>query len=169
VKVLESVRGVRIFVNISGPSLGDDELLAFIEHRILNAQIETGTLAFEITESAAVTDLAAAQNWISKLKDLGCLFALDDFGVGFSSFSYLRALSADYVKIDKSFVTDLDVNPTNRALVLAVKTVAQTLGKEVIAEGVENEAHASALREIGVELGQGYAWGSPRANLPSGA
>ncbi len=167
VKVLESLGGVRIFVNISGESLGDDELLAFIERRIVDSHIPSGMLAFEITESAAVTDLTAAQNWIRKLKDLGCLFALDDFGVGFSSFSYLRALSADYVKIDKSFVTDLDVNPTNRALVLAVKTVAQTLGKEVIAEGVENEAHASVLREIGVELGQGYAWGSPRATLPS--
>ncbi|HEX7193090.1 MAG TPA: EAL domain-containing protein [Thermoanaerobaculia bacterium] len=166
-KVLESVGGVRIFVNISGASLCDDALLAFIERRIADSHIPPGRLAFEITESAAVTDLAAAQNWISKLKDLGCLFALDDFGVGFSSFSYLRALSADYVKIDKSFVADLDVNPTNRALVLAVKTVAQTLGKEVIAEGVENEAHATALREIGVELGQGYKWGSPRASLPA--
>lgn len=167
VKVLPSLHGVRIFVNISGASLGDDDLLAFIERRILESRIPAGQLAFEITESAAVTDLAAAQNWISKLKKLGCLFALDDFGVGFSSFSYLRAIAADYVKIDKSFVMDLDINPTNRALVLAVKTVAQTLGKEVIAEGVENEAHASVLREIGVELGQGYKWGSPDAHLPS--
>ena len=156
---------VRVFVNISGASLGDDSLLEFIERRIRESHLLPGRLAFEITESAAVTDLASAQNWIRKLKDLGCLFALDDFGVGFSSFSYLRALSADYVKIDKSFVMDLDVNPTNRALVLAVKTVAETLGKAVIAEGVENEAHAVVLREIGIELGQGYKWGSPQEQL----
>ena len=166
VRVLEQLGGVRIFVNISGESLGDDELLAFIERRIVDSHIPAGMLAFEITESAAVTDLSAAQNWIRKLKDLGCLFALDDFGVGFSSFSYLRALSADYVKIDKSFVTDLDVNPTNRALVLAVKTVAQTLGKEVIAEGVENEAHASVLREIGVELGRATPGAPPAPPCP---
>jgi diguanylate cyclase (GGDEF)-like protein/PAS domain S-box-containing protein len=151
----------RIFVNISGASLGDPDLLAFIERQITDSCIAPGRLAFEITESAAIRDLAVAQSWIHKLKDLGCLFAIDDFGVGFSSFSYLRALSADYVKIDRSFVSDVDTNPTNRALVLAVMTVAQTLGKEVIAEGVETGAHAAVLLELGIELAQGYHWGVP--------
>jgi diguanylate cyclase (GGDEF)-like protein/PAS domain S-box-containing protein len=161
-RVLSSMnRPVRIFVNISGASLGDAELLAFIEQSITRSGIAAGRLAFEITESAAIRDLAIAQSWIRQLKDLGCLFAIDDFGVGFSSFSYLRALSADYVKIDRSFVTDVDTNPTNRALVQAVMTVAQTLGKEVIAEGVETDAHAAVLLELGIELAQGYRWGVP--------
>ena len=155
----------RIFVNVSGASLGDAALLEFIEERIVAAKLPPGRLAFEITESAAIRDLTAAQSWIRKLKDRGCLFAIDDFGVGFSSFSYLRALSADYVKIDRSFVSDVDVNPTNRALVRAVMTVAQTLGKEVIAEGVETDAHAATLIELGVELAQGYRWGVPLVDL----
>lgn len=156
---------VRVFVNLSGSSLCDDALLEFIEQRIRQAEIAPGQIAFEITESTAVTDLATAQNWIRKLKDLGCLFALDDFGVGFSSFSYLRAISADYVKLDRSFVSDVHANATSRALVRAVKAVANTLGKEVIAEGVETEEHAEALRELGIELGQGYRWGQPQADL----
>jgi diguanylate cyclase (GGDEF)-like protein/PAS domain S-box-containing protein len=159
--VLGRVAHARIFVNLSGVSLNDATLLEFIEKRVIETGIEPGRLAFEITESVAVTDLSTAQGWIRRLKSLGCLFALDDFGVGFSSFSYLRALSADYVKIDRSFVTDLDTNPTNRALVLAVKTVAETLGKEVIAEGVETDAHAEVLRELGIHLAQGYRWGHP--------
>ncbi|HXH95120.1 MAG TPA: EAL domain-containing protein, partial [Thermoanaerobaculia bacterium] len=100
-------------------------------------------------------------NWIRRLKDLGCLIALDDFGAGFSSFGYLQALAVDYIKIDRTFVHDLDTNATNRALVQAVNTVARTLGKEVIAEGVECEAHADALRAIGIEHGQGFHWGIP--------
>lgn len=164
-RVLETSQTSRIFVNVSGASLGDADLLAFIERKIVESGIAPGRLAFEITESAAIRDLAVAQNWIRRLKDLGCLFAIDDFGVGFSSFSYLRALSADYVKIDRSFVSDVDTNPTNRALVQAVMTVAQTLGKEVIAEGVETEAHAAVLLELGIQLAQGYRWGVPIREL----
>jgi len=108
-----------------------------------------------------VADLASARNWIHRLKQLGCLFALDDFGVGFSSLGYLRALAVDYVKIDRTFIRDLDTNPTNRALVQAVNAVAHTLGKEVIAEGVETAAHAAVLLELGVEHGQGFHWGHP--------
>lgn len=155
----------RVFVNISGASLGDRDLLAYIEGRIVEERIPAGTLAFEITESAAIRDITIAQSWIRKLKTLGCLFAIDDFGVGFSSFAYLRALSADYVKIDRSFVTDVDTNPTNRALVQAVMTVAQTLGKEVIAEGVETDEHARVLIELGIELAQGFRWGVPQTDL----
>jgi EAL domain-containing protein (putative c-di-GMP-specific phosphodiesterase class I) len=154
-----------VFVNVSGASLGDADLLSYIERRIIAERIPPGTLAFEITESAAIRDLAIAQTWIRKLKTLGCLFAIDDFGVGFSSFAYLRALSADYVKIDRSFVSDVDTNPTNRALVQAVMTVAQTLGKEVIAEGVETDEHARVLIELGIELAQGFRWGVPQTDL----
>jgi len=152
---------VRIFANLSATSINDESLLRYIEQRIVESKIEPGRLAFEITESAAVADLASARNWIHRLKQLGCLFALDDFGVGFSSLGYLRALAVDYVKIDRTFIRDLDTNPTNRALVQAVNTVAHTLGKEVIAEGVETAAHAAVLLELGVEHGQGFHWGHP--------
>ena len=157
---------LRIFANLSAASLNDEELLSYIEERLHAAALEPGRLSFEITESAAVADFATARNWIRRLKELGCLFALDDFGVGFSSLGYLRALAVDYVKIDRTFIRDVDTNMTNRALVQAVNTVAHTLGKEVIAEGVETEAHASVLREIGVEHGQGFLIGRGTAVLP---
>lgn len=161
VRILESEQTLRVFMNLSARSLNDEPLLEHIEKRLRTSSLEPGRLSFEITETAAVADLASARNWIRRLKELGCLIALDDFGVGFSSFGYLRALAVDYVKIDRTFVRDLDTNTTNRALVQAVSTVARTLGKEVIAEGVECEAHADALREIGVEHGQGFHLGEP--------
>ena len=161
VRILESEASLRIFMNLSARSLNDEPLLQHIEERLRISSIEPGRLSFEITETAAVADLASARNWIRRLKDLGCLIALDDFGAGFSSFGYLQALAVDYIKIDRTFVHDLDTNATNRALVQAVNTVARTLGKEVIAEGVECEAHADALRAIGIEHGQGFHWGIP--------
>jgi len=159
---------LRIFANLSGASLNDEELLQYIEEQIRSSGIPPGQLAFEITESVAVNDFATARNWIHRLKELGCVFALDDFGIGFSSLGYLRALAVDYIKIDRTFIRDVDTNPTNRALVQAVNTVAHTLGKEVIAEGVESEAHAAVLREIGVEHGQGYHWGLPAVEIRDG-
>lgn len=159
---------LRIFVNLSACSLADESLLDHIATRLGELGIAPGQLAFEITEATAITDVASAQNWIRRVKDLGCLFALDDFGVGFASLAYLRALSVDFVKIDRSFVTDVHVDATSRALVQAVKTVALTLGKVVIAEGVEHEAHAAVLREIGIEHGQGFHWGKPSASLQQG-
>ena len=156
---------VRIFANLSAASIGDEALLAHVEERIRRSGIVPGRLAFEITESTAVRDFASARNWIRRMKELGCLFALDDFGSGFSSFAYLRALSVDYVKIDRSFIGDLDTNPTTRALVQAVNTVAHTLGKEVIAEGVETAVHAELLRQLGIEHGQGFHWGEPKADI----
>jgi diguanylate cyclase (GGDEF)-like protein/PAS domain S-box-containing protein len=166
VRILEGRPSLRIFANLSGASLNDAELLSYIENRLRSCRVPPGRLAFEITESAAVSDLASARNWIRRLKELGCLFALDDFGVGFSSLGYLRALAVDYVKIDRTFIRDVDTNPTNRALVQAVKSVAHTLGKEVIAEGVESAAHAAVLRELGIEHGQGFHWGGPEPEIP---
>ena len=120
---------LRILANLSAASLNDESLLSYIEDRLRATRLEPGRLSFEITESAAVADFASARNWIRRLKELGCLFALDDFGVGFSSLGYLRALAVDYVKIDRTFIRDVDTNLTNRALVQAVNTVAHTLGK----------------------------------------
>jgi diguanylate cyclase (GGDEF)-like protein/PAS domain S-box-containing protein len=160
-RILESQPDIRIFANLSGRSLTDEPLLRHIEERLGASSIAPGRLSFEITETAAVGDLASARNFVGRLKDLGCLIALDDFGVGFSSFGYLRALAVDYVKIDRMFVRDVDTNATNRALVQAVHTVARTMGKGVIAEGVESEAHANVLREMGIDHGQGYHWGRP--------
>ncbi len=156
----------RVFVNLSGASLSDEKLLATIEEKILEAGIARGRLAFEITESTAITDLNATRRWIGRLKALGCLFALDDFGVGFSSFAYLKALPVDYIKIDRSFVRDVATNATTRAVVEAVRSVALSLGKGVIAEGVESDGLAELLLDLGIEHAQGFRWGKPaRADM----
>ena len=168
-EVLGTLRGredLEIFVNLSGASLGEEGHLLAIVERIRESGVGPGRLAFEVTETTAVRDMIAAREWMRRLRDLGCRFALDDFGIGFSSFSYLQSLPADYVKIDGSFIRELDSNLANRALVKAIDTVAHTLGKETIAEQVENLGAVEVLRELGVEFGQGFALGEPRPELP---
>ena len=158
---LASTPDCNLFVNISGASLGDEGLLAWIERSVIDRKVAPGRLTFEITETATVADLAWVTLWIRRLKELGCQFALDDFGTGFSSFSYLRALPVEFVKIDGSFIRSLDTDRTNRALVQAMAMVSHILGKEVIAESVERPEVAAILAEIGVEYGQGWLWGRP--------
>ncbi|MEO6486981.1 MAG: EAL domain-containing protein, partial [Thermoanaerobaculia bacterium] len=164
VELLHHVDHVCVFMNLSAASLSDRALLEHFERRIREERIGPGKLAFEITETAAISDLVVAQHWIQTLREWGCLFALDDFGVGFSSLAYLRALPVDFIKIDRSFVRDLDVNPTSRALVDAIQRVATTIGKSVIAEGVETEAHRRVLHELNIEHGQGFLWGRPHGD-----
>ncbi|HWI61135.1 MAG TPA: EAL domain-containing protein [Symbiobacteriaceae bacterium] len=156
---------VHLFVNLSGQSLSDESLRAYTETRLRASGDLAARLSFEVTETAAVRDMERVKLWMTQLKVLGCRFALDDFGIGFSSFAYLRVLPADYVKIDGSFIRNLDTDPTNRSLVQAMYTAAHTLGKVVVAEWVENESIAQVLREVGVEYGQGYRWGKPSPNL----
>ncbi len=161
---------VEIFVNLSGASLGDENLLSEIEELVTASGLAPGHLAFEITETTAVRDIVAAREWMRRLKERGCRFALDDFGIGFSSFSYLQSLPADYVKIDGSFIRGVENDPAARALVRAIDTVAHTLGKETIAECVESLACVDTLVELGVECGQGFALGAPALELrPAGS
>jgi diguanylate cyclase (GGDEF)-like protein/PAS domain S-box-containing protein len=164
--ILTKRAGLEIFVNLAGASLGHEGLIAEIEDKVEESGIGPGRLAFEITETTAVADIIAARHWMRRLKDLGCRFALDDFGIGFSSFAYLQSLPADYVKIDGSFIRDLESNMANRALVKAIDTVAHTLGKETIAESVESLGAIPLLRELGIECAQGFALGSPSPELP---
>jgi diguanylate cyclase (GGDEF)-like protein/PAS domain S-box-containing protein len=152
-----------VFVNLSGTSLGQESLLEEIEDRIRSSGLAAGRMSFEITETTAVRDIVAAREWMRRLNRLGCRFALDDFGTGFSSFTYLKSLPVDFVKIDGSFIRDLEVNARNRALVKAIDTVAHTLGKQTIAESVETQGTIPILRELGVEYAQGYAIGRPEA------
>ncbi|MDD4600630.1 hypothetical protein SDC9_13578 [bioreactor metagenome] len=162
IKILQNRRDdIRLFLNLSGTSLGDKALLSFIEHIIKKSGVAAERIGFEITETTAVKDLEQAEEWIKRIKDLGCCFALDDFGIGFSSFSYLSALPVDYIKIDGSFVQKIDVDSKQLALVQAMNAVTHTLGKKTIAEFVENEKIANILHEIGVDCGQGYYFGKP--------
>ncbi len=149
------------FINLSGLSLGDEVLLEVIEEKIRESSIDPTRIGFEITETAAVKDLTRAERWIHRLKNLGCRFALDDFGIGFSSFAYLRLLPVDYLKIDGSYIRDLDRDTTHQALVKAMNAVAHALGKKTIAEFVENEDIMNSLSDLQVDYGQGYYLGRP--------
>ncbi len=148
-------------LNLSGNSLNDDELPEYIQQKIGEYQVETGQLCFEITETAAVFNLEKASHMIRSLKKLGCRFSLDDFGSGLSSFGYLKNLPVDFLKIDGSFVKDMNTDPMNRAIVEAINQVGHTLSIRTIAEFVENQEIADMLRDIGVDFAQGYHFSKP--------
>jgi diguanylate cyclase (GGDEF)-like protein len=162
-KIISKHRQTTIFMNISGLSLTNNTLLEFFEKSILESGIDSShlNLGFEITETASTKNFIQAQNWMEKFKKLGCQIALDDFGVGYTSFTYLRTLPVDYIKIDGSFVHNIDKDSSHRAIVQTINTLAISLGKSTIAEFVENEAVLKILREIVVKYGQGYHLGKP--------
>jgi len=148
-------------LNLSGNSLNDDELPGYIQQKISEYQVKAGQLCFEITETAAVFNLEKASSMIHSLKQLGCRFSLDDFGSGLSSFSYLKNLPVDFLKIDGSFVKDMNTDPMNRAIVEAIHQVGHTLSIRTIAEFVENQDIADMLHDIGVDFAQGYHFSKP--------
>jgi len=148
-------------LNLSGNSLNDDELPEYIQQKISEYQVEAGQLCFEITETAAVFNLEKASRMIHSLKKLGCRFSLDDFGSGLSSFGYLKNLPVDFLKIDGSFVKDMNTDPMNRAIVEAINQVGHTLSIRTIAEFVENQEIADMLSDMGVDFAQGYHFSKP--------
>jgi diguanylate cyclase (GGDEF)-like protein/PAS domain S-box-containing protein len=148
-------------LNLSGNSLNDDELPEYIQQKINEFQIKTGQICFEITETAAVFNLEKASRMIRLLKKLGCRFSLDDFGSGLSSFGYLKNLPVDFLKIDGSFVKDMNIDPMNRAIVEAIHQVGHSLSIRTIAEFVENQDIADMLHAIGVDFAQGYHFNKP--------
>ena len=161
-RTLREYPGIRIFVNLSGTCLGDEELLEFVAQGLRRYGVEPSRLGFEITETAVIRDLAVAGNWIRRLKALGCPFALDDFGVGFNSFAYLRNLPVDFLKINGSYVRELPEAPLQRALVRALHSLAQVLGMSTVAEQVEDAATEEILKEMGIPYAQGYHFARPR-------
>ncbi len=153
--------GVQIAINLSGNSLNDDTLLDFIKGEIDLTKIDPGTVCFEITETAAISNLDQVSQLILELKRIGCRFALDDFGSGLSSFAYLKNLPVDYLKIDGSFVHDMLDDTIDHAMVEAINQVGHIMGIGTIAECAESEEVVEMLRELGVDYAQGYAMGSP--------
>ena len=143
-------------INLSGASMSDETLLDFIREQFASHDVPPASICFEITETAAVGNLEQAAAFISELKEMGCRFALDDFGSGLSSFAYLRQLPVDFIKIDGFFVKDMLQQPMNRAIVEAIQRIGNVMGIRTIAEFVEDSATLDALRKIGVDYGQGY-------------
>ncbi len=148
-------------VNLSGQSLDEPDFLSFVLDEIRQAGISPAMLCFEITERVAIHNLELAQKFIGTLKKLGCSFSLDDFGTGVSSFSYLKSLPMDYLKIDGSFIKEIASDQVAEAMVRSVTQVGHLMGVEVIAEYVENTQIIQILRDIGVDFGQGYGISKP--------
>jgi diguanylate cyclase (GGDEF)-like protein/PAS domain S-box-containing protein len=150
-----------LVVNICGASVVDPAFLGFVRERLAAANVPADRLGFELTETAAITNLAAAARMLRELHNLGCTLGLDDFGSGMSSFGYLRSLPVDYVKIDGHFVREMHLDPVDRAMVSAIHTVGHVMGLTTIAEWVEHEAAQELLAAMGVDFVQGYAVASP--------
>lgn len=149
-------------INLSGSSINDDQFIEFVREQFVLHQIPPQVICFEITETVAITNLSKAVQFIQELKQLGCYFSLDDFGSGMSSFTYLKNLPVDYLKIDGQFVKDIVDDPTDLAMTEAINRVGQVMGIQTIAEFVENDAILDKLRMLGVNYAQGYGIAKPR-------
>ena len=153
--------GHRVAVNVSAKTVSDPRQIDRIEQAIVAAGAPPQNLVFEITETAVADNLDAARTFAKRLRELGCQFALDDFGVGHGSFTYLRQLHVDYLKIDIQFVRNLLRNEEDRQVVQAIIGVARQFRIETIAEGVEDQATMDELRRMGVDYAQGFWIGRP--------
>lgn len=154
--------GAHFAINISGQSLGDEDFPAFLESKLREYELPSQLLSFEITETAAVANIVRAEMLIKRLQDLGHHIALDDFGRGLSSLTYLKSLSVSHLKIDGELVRDLAGNARSQAMVTAIVQLAQAMGLKTTAECVESEAIMAAVARLGVDYGQGFAIGRPR-------
>ncbi|MBF0609141.1 MAG: diguanylate cyclase [Candidatus Magnetobacterium sp. LHC-1] len=152
-------------MNLSGKDLGDEQILHFIKDQIDILKVDPTRLIFEVTETAAISDLVKAIRSIKGLKELGCRISLDDFGVGFTSFKYLKDMEVDYIKIDGSFVKNLLNSDENRHIVKAIRDMAGGMGIMTVAEFVEDVETMNLLRDYGVDYAQGYLIGKPSPNL----
>jgi len=150
-----------VSINLSGQSLADEKIQPFIVDLIKELQFPAQKIIFEITETAAINNLVQAQSLITGLQKFGVRFALDDFGSGLSSFAYLKNLSVDFLKIDGLFVKGIVNDPIDRAMVKSINDIGQIMGKETIAEFVENQQIVDVLQEIGVDYAQGYHYSKP--------
>ena len=152
----------RYSINLSGTSLGDEGLHDYILEQFARHQVAPEQICFEITETAVIANLVKAQDFMTRLKALGCRFSLDDFGSGLSSFAYLKALPVDYLKIDGVFIRDIANNAVNRAMVKAINEVGHVMGICTVAEYVEDDSTLAVVRALGVDYAQGYAVGRAR-------
>ena len=143
-------------MNLSGHSLCDEETLQTIVDRIRRHELPDGLLCFEVTETAAISNMSSAKHFMRTLKRFGCEFALDDFGSGLSSFGYLKHMPVEYLKIDGSFVKDMAVDPIDESMVDAINRIGHIMGLETIAECVENDEILQRLTAMGVDYAQGF-------------
>jgi len=150
-----------VSINLSGLSISNGDFINNLSLLIANSDVPPSNICFEITETAVISNLSHALDFINKMKQIGIKFALDDFGSGASSFGYLKQLPVDFLKIDGSLVKNLTSEPTDQAIVKSIHDIAKMMEMETIAEFVENEEILTILKHIGVNHVQGYGIGKP--------
>ena len=154
---------IALSVNFSGKTMSDPRILSDMSAILARHPVPEASLVVEVTETAAIVNIDRARYVAGGLRELGCRFALDDFGAGFASFYYLKHLEFDYLKIDGEFIKQLDANPTDRLVVRSLVQIAKGLGAQTIAEFVGDDAVLEHLRALSVDYGQGYHLGAPQA------
>jgi EAL domain-containing protein (putative c-di-GMP-specific phosphodiesterase class I) len=160
---------VKVALNLSSRSFDDDVAYETMKTALEKHGVSGSRLLLEITETAALANFSSATRIMAQLRGLGCAFGLDDCGVGYSSFQYLKELPVDFVKIDGSFIKGLLLNQDDVVFVKALNDAVQGFGKYTIAEFVEDEATLAILRDIGVDYAQGYLIGRPAPELLNAA
>jgi diguanylate cyclase (GGDEF)-like protein/PAS domain S-box-containing protein len=160
-RLIGQSRGGKICLNLSGNSLNDDSFLGFVQHEFARSSIPPERVCFEIMETAVIHHFPEALRFITEMKGQGCRFALDDFGRGFSSFTYLKQLPVDFLKIDGNFVLNIATDRVDRAMVEALNQVGHIMDIEIIAEWAESDAALVELEALGVDYVQGFAVGAP--------
>jgi EAL domain-containing protein (putative c-di-GMP-specific phosphodiesterase class I) len=158
---LAAVPSLTVAINLSANSLGEPFLLPFLHAELHESVLPASQIQLEITETALINNMAAANRLVSEMRSAGCTVALDDFGAGLSSFSYLKQFPVDYLKIDGSFIRHLPGSAVDREIVSSINDIGHRLGMLTVAESVENEQTLEALRAIGVDYAQGYVIGRP--------
>lgn len=157
---------IAIAINLSGNIFLDQNLYSLVEGKLAETGIDPSRIVFEITETSAISNFEQTKKMVVRLRELGCRFALDDFGAGFNSYSYLKHFPVDILKIDGGFITDLDNDPVDQLLVKSMIDIAHSLGKQIVAEFVERQSTMQLLQEYGVDFVQGYLVGKPQTKLP---
>ncbi len=157
----EGVARYTIAINLSGTSLSEDRFLDFVIDELAKQKLPPGAICFEITETAAISNLSRVVHFMQTLKKLGCKFSLDDFGSGLSSFTYLKNLPVDYLKIDGHFISNVAEDNVDESMVKAIHEVGSAMGIKTIAERVETKQVLEKLGALGVEFAQGYYFGRP--------
>ncbi|MEW8210575.1 MAG: EAL domain-containing protein, partial [Candidatus Thiodiazotropha taylori] len=155
-------QGQLFFINLSGTSLSDPDFFEFIRERMNSLKVPPRSICFEVTETAAINNLEITESFIQEIREMGCHFALDDFGAGLSSFSYLKSLSVDFLKVDGSFVKQVEEDQMSRAIVDAINTIGHVAGLKTIAEFVERQQTREVLQSMGVDFAQGYGIQRPQ-------
>jgi diguanylate cyclase (GGDEF)-like protein len=161
----EHQKDLRFTVNISGTIFEDENLFPFIEKNLADNKLKPDCVVLEITEQVAVRNLGGARRQMEKLSEFGCKFAIDDFGAGYSSYSYLKRLPADYVKIDGSFIRDLATDEVDKTIVKSISQIAKATNKLTVAEHVGDAATYDLLLDLGVDYAQGFYVGKPAAEI----